>query len=734
MATLTTSYQMLAQKYLGNSYGNLYVRVYAKYTEQDIANNRTKVQYEARAYFSGSYIYDASGAGKISGTSATSVSGSCTKPTEGETVIATTTAAWVTHGSNGKKSISASAYLNFPNWGWSGTATGTADLPAIPRQAVINSAQNFSDEGNTTITYTNSAGSSVSSLQAGISFDGTTFQVTYRDVSKTGTSYTFELTDAERTALRNACTTANSRTVYFYLKTVISGTTYTNKFAKTFSVVNASPTLSATAKDTNSTTTALTGDANKIIKGFNTVSVTATATALKGATIKSYKITNGGKSLTTSSGTFRNVESGTFVFSVTDSRGNTTSVTLEKTLINYVVLTTNLSAGMAVDDANGTITATIKGKYFNGSFGSKSNTLTVQYRYKTIDGTYGSWTSATATKSGNTYTASVSITKLDYKKKYVIQARATDKLATIKSVEITLNCLPVFDWGESNFNFNVPVTFQEQNIEKQGSYVHYTVGESGVAGYINIAQIVCKGDYANTPIILHVLQRDAMKNTYSIRFMNDSSNDPSISAFTYEGNRPAYLVKTDTSTWDLYIQKTDKYDAVCVTQLENSYYVNSKFDITWKDTQVTDLPDGYKESTNSTKYRLSQILGTTYKLETSVVAGSNWTISDPSAYLVGNTLRLYFKGTRSSSLASGNVTNETVVTFTITHNGKINGIYNVTSVNGLIGGVVTFNTTDTSISDDTLSVSVMLTAASTAVTEVNTQIALPVTLNMDAYF
>lgn len=456
MATLTTSYQMLAQKYLGNSYGNLYVRVYAKYTERDIANNRTKVQYEARAYFSGSYIYDASGAGKISGTSATSVSGSCTKPTEGETVIATTTAAWVTHGSNGKKSISASAYLNFPNWGWSGTATGTADLPAIPRQAVINSAQNFSDEGNPTITYTNSAGSSVSSLQAGISFDGTTFQVAYRDVSKTGTSYTFELTDAERTALRNACTTANSRTVYFYLKTVISGTTYTNKFSKTFSVVNASPTLSATAKDTNSTTTALTGDANKIIKGFNTVSVTATATALKGATIKSYKITNGSRSLTTSSGTFTNVESGTFVFSVIDSRGNTTTVTLIKTLINYVLLTANLSANMTVD---GTITATVNGNYFNGSFGSVANTLTVQYRYKTVGGTYGSWTSATATKNGNTYTANISITGLDYKSKYIIQARAVDKLATIESRTITLNCLPVFDWGENDFNFGVPVNF-----------------------------------------------------------------------------------------------------------------------------------------------------------------------------------------------------------------------------------------------------------------------------------
>ena len=38
----------------------------------------------------------------------------------------------VSHDPNtGQASITASASLNFPNWGWSNTATGTADLPQI---------------------------------------------------------------------------------------------------------------------------------------------------------------------------------------------------------------------------------------------------------------------------------------------------------------------------------------------------------------------------------------------------------------------------------------------------------------------------------------------------------------------------------------------------------------------------------------------------------------------------
>lgn len=132
---LTKEYQLLDEKYLGSSGGSLYIRLYAKYSEQDIINNKTKVQYQARAnYVDGNYIYDQSGNGSVSGTSATEVSGSCPRPTRGETVIATTEG-WVTHNQDGTMSVSASATLNFPNWGWSQIAEGSAELPTIPRNS-----------------------------------------------------------------------------------------------------------------------------------------------------------------------------------------------------------------------------------------------------------------------------------------------------------------------------------------------------------------------------------------------------------------------------------------------------------------------------------------------------------------------------------------------------------------------------------------------------------------------
>ena len=138
---LTTSYQKLGEKKLGNSYGDLYIRIYAKYSEQDVANNQTKVQYQARGYYSGnSYILDQQSSGNVKGTSASQVNFSRSSSySSGETTLGTTEA-WVKHNSDGTMSISASAYLSFPNWGWSGTASGTATLPNLHKPPVINTA------------------------------------------------------------------------------------------------------------------------------------------------------------------------------------------------------------------------------------------------------------------------------------------------------------------------------------------------------------------------------------------------------------------------------------------------------------------------------------------------------------------------------------------------------------------------------------------------------------------
>lgn len=363
----------------------------------------------------------------------------------------------IPHNADGSKSFDVSIKVACYKTSVNLKASTTFVLDDIPRHATLVSAPNFTDEGNPTITYSNPAGTAVNSLQACISLDGSAADIAYRDVPMNGTSYTFNLTDTERNVLRNATTTSNSRTVKFYLVTVIGSIKYTETLTKTLSIVNANPTISATITDSNSTTVALTGSNAKFIKYYSNAAYSITATGLKGATITSRKITVGSKSSTAASGTINAVESGSFVISVTDSRGNSTTKTITKTLIEYIKLTGVIKVSNPVADS-GTATLTVSGKYFNGSFGSKSNSLTVKYRVKAGTGSYGSWITASATSSGNAYTATVALSGLDYMTSYTCQASIADGITTVTTGEYTVRSTPVFDWDADDFNFNVPVT------------------------------------------------------------------------------------------------------------------------------------------------------------------------------------------------------------------------------------------------------------------------------------
>lgn len=476
MAILTTSWQLLASKYLGNSYGDLYVRLYGKYSEQDIVNNRTYVYFQARAYFGPkNYIRDNQGTGSVSG-SAGSASGSCTYITGGNEVVIATSEKWITHDVTGNLEVSGSAYLSFPNWGWSGTASATASLPQIPRQATLLSAPNFNDEENPTITYSNPAGDAVTALQACISWTGGD-DIAYRDISKTGNSYTFELTDEERTALRKATLTGNSRSVKFYVTTVFGNTHFYSTADVTFSVINANPVLSPVVVDIGTHSTQLTGNNTIFIKGYSIADAYANAWAIKEASLTKESITCGNTTIHSGNAIFNPVESDTFTFMAVDCRGNTSSRTIVREIVNYTKLTCGINCENPTVD--GDFQLTISGNYFNGSFGAVNNTLKVEYRFKV--GTSGEWSEwfdadtnvdidainingGVLDISDGKYNIVVSATGLDYRTTYIFQARAADEVYTgyIMTAERPVRALPIFDWSDKDFNFNVPV-FREGN-------------------------------------------------------------------------------------------------------------------------------------------------------------------------------------------------------------------------------------------------------------------------------
>lgn len=394
----------------------------------------------------------------------------------------------VPHNADGSKAFSF-AFTQYFNIYWSGVllgshgGTGTGTLDTIPRAASITAAPNFTDEDNPTISYSNPAGSAASKLEVCISLTGGLDDIRYRDVPVNSSSYTFNLTEAERETLRKACTDANSRTVYFYIATTLGGTIHRKSVAKTLTIVNAQPTLSPTVYDAAGETVDLTGSSAKVVRYYSDAAYTIGAAAKKHATIVSQRVTCAGKSATAASGTLENVESGTFIFQATDSRGNTATKTVELAPVDYV----HISCAMEVSTptADGDCALRAFGNAFNGSFGAVANTLTVQYRMSTDGGsTWGGWQAVEAVQSGNGYDAATVITGLDYRTAYTFEARALDMLEEATAERKTVKAFPLFDWGENDFSFNVPVSADE-GITVKGFDVALKQTIDGYAGIIS---------------------------------------------------------------------------------------------------------------------------------------------------------------------------------------------------------------------------------------------------------
>lgn len=493
-------------------------------TDYSIPNNKSSVYWELKLIAGEyGYIYSIPLRAWAVNVNGTEYSGSVSVAINNwQTRVLASGTTEIPHNADGSKtfSYSFSQVFNIDFNGWVGTisGSGTGTLDTIPRQAALTSAPHFTDEDNPTITYSNPAGNAVDSLQACIaSADGHSLYAAYRDIDKNGTSYTFNLTEAERGALRWATINSNTLTVKFYVTTVIGGVTYYSTLDKILTIANAQPVLNPSVKDVGTLSTQLTGDANKIIKGFNYLEVSSGAAAVKGSSIKSQRITCGGLVIDGASGGFSNAESAAVVFSATDSRGNTTTQTVNKTLIDYIRLTCDLAAANPTTDGEAAIE--ISGNYYNGSFGAVNNSLAVAYRYKENDGAYSEWIAAEATISGNTYKAAATLTGLNYRSAYTIQARAIDAVGNISgvpvlSVEKKVKTIPVFDWGENDFNVNgtlninnIPVAAHivEQGEENGWFYRKYSNGYAECwkiyyGSGINAAANNYSGFYYSSPI------------------------------------------------------------------------------------------------------------------------------------------------------------------------------------------------------------------------------------------
>lgn len=232
-------------------------------------------------------------------------------------------------------------------------------------------------------------------------------------------------------------------------------------------VINSEPDVEATIKDVNSATVALTGDSNKFVKYMSNAKVEITATAKNSATIKSKKVICGNKSGTSTSNTLNGVESGTFVISCTDSRGFTASKTITKTLVNYVKLAFIDISLTRPSTTSNTVNAVIKGNFFNDSFGEVNNTLSMKYRYRRSESSWGSYYTVTPIKSGNTFSYSASLgNSYNFNYEYEFEFVIEDKLMEVSQNIIVTQGVPIIDVGKNDVVINGELYIGDLNVEK----------------------------------------------------------------------------------------------------------------------------------------------------------------------------------------------------------------------------------------------------------------------------
>lgn len=252
------------------------------------------------------------------------------------------------------------------------------------------------------------------------------------------------------TAARQGVCALTCRT--YYGQTLI-GTPQTASFTVMVDETLCAPTVTGTVQDICQQTLALTGDGQVLVQNASQALCALTAEAKLGAALTLRQIAQlpleeGEDSLVLDG------VAGPVTFSVTDTRGFTATYTPETALIPYKkpTLRAKLWRTHATD---GSAMLTVEGECFTGSFGQTENTLSAQYRIDQQD-----WQSLPLTATEGFFSGAVSLSGMDYDRLYAVTVQLQDCLTAAEKVLTLKKSVPVFDWGEADFRFHVPVDIQ----------------------------------------------------------------------------------------------------------------------------------------------------------------------------------------------------------------------------------------------------------------------------------
>lgn len=212
------------------------------------------------------------------------------------------------------------------------------------------------------------------------------------------------------------------------------------------------PEIKVTVTDQNPETLRLTWDENRLVRFFSQARCQIEATPKHGATIVQKQVD--GVAIPDDVVILEGVEKGQFLFRVTDSRGFTGEVTVEKILVPYVKLTANgtLKRQSPTSDR---VELTLWGDWWPNDFGEYVNTLDITCQV------LGQTVPLTLSYRERGYTATATIEGLAYDRSHVVTVTVADQLMEHHLSLVAKPGVPVFDWGQKDFVFHVPVTLAD---------------------------------------------------------------------------------------------------------------------------------------------------------------------------------------------------------------------------------------------------------------------------------
>ena len=180
---------------------------------------------------------------------------------------------------------------------------------------------------------------------------------------------------------------------------------------------------------------------------------------------------------------------------------------------------------------------------------------------------------------GNTHSHENTLLDVKNYTNYALGKSATASAASKLSTARKINTIP--------FDGTKDIT-----IPRSRSLVHQATGTNRSTGYVAVATFTIAGIYTNLPGFIRYRNRGRAIVDLSFRFKNANSRDPELDFarmdFDVNAAQRAYLSKSGTGTWVLYIEKSEAYDEIEIMDCQPP----TGIDITFTNAHASSLPSG----------------------------------------------------------------------------------------------------------------------------------------------